>query len=709
MNILRLLTARLEGTAAQLDLDISFDEAIDDVSLVAERGFHVVIGRIFGFEDDLSCAFTYADNSGRFAPNLDVGALTPRNQVLEAVLDGHGGNRLTVRYRVEERDVLFAPALVLWPRVQPVQPSVSVSVTTFSNASSSSGSLGTNTIQQSQTCCYIAQPTNYTGDKWHIAAALVLNANYKVIILKRNQSGDEKGLAAGYSNFYTRVGVGALKILHGAASGKMRQIGQAYWPKRAKEYADKDPDALVKKATKIVRMTFASTSGILKAVEERGVARVVRELRAAFLSGFDDQVARRKILARLAPLQGNGRYLLVNMRCSHYHFEHNITQAIYQQIEAAAGLRGITVIRVGIFEPGFSNHERFGAWMQGFNDATYGGRPIDQRFIDIYGYREERQGFKVDELETAFLWATVAGLQNVVGIIGGRSGSLDIAAFMGVRTFSWDIVDNDPEYIRMLLAFPLMSCGRRQGLGQDGRGRPGKQDAPSEALLAGLLEPLALELWLAGEHVIPDHGPSYPIPRDVVEKQLEFEPLRYLDWMLDSERDDEEEEDDDDEKEQKDDGGRDVQPVYLEWLDQDETYLTTTAYGILDVGQAVDDGDCFFDCLWQLLPAPMRPVNTNGRGDLRTFLADYYRDTLNRAADSNRIRQNSEYATLEDIDTMAAALNAGGASIRLVAHFCAYGHRDAVPMETGADPYQAMLHMLFQVDADNNGHISPLT
>ncbi|MGZ3458883.1 MAG: hypothetical protein ACXU86_10325, partial [Archangium sp.] len=42
---------------------------------------------------------------------------------------------------------------------------------------------------------------------------------------------------------------------------------------------------------------------------------------------------------------------------------------------------------------------------------------------------------------TALLWARIADLQKeglVHGLIGGRSGSMDIASFMGVNAYSWD-------------------------------------------------------------------------------------------------------------------------------------------------------------------------------------------------------------------------------------------------------------------------------
>jgi hypothetical protein len=172
--------------------------------------------------------------------------------------------------------------------------------------------------------------------------------------------------------------------------------------------------------------------------------------------------------------------------------------------------------------------------MKGRFKDDYAKKPAGQQFIDIFGYREERTAAKADEQETAYLWSLVAKLKNVRGVIGGRSGSLDIAAFMGVRTLSWDIVDEDAEYFRMLLAYPLMSCCRRAGIEEEGR--PGTEDEPSGELNKGLLEPLALALWLQGREVIPEHGPSNPLPRKVVEKELEFEPLHYLDWMLDSKR-----------------------------------------------------------------------------------------------------------------------------------------------------------------------------
>ena len=89
---------------------------------------------------------------------------------------------------------------------------------------------------------------------------------------------------------------------------------------------------------------------------------------------------------------------------------------------------------------------------------------------------------------TAALWASIAALQEmgvVHGVVGGRSGSMDIAAFMGVNTAQWDLVDpTDTQCARLLQCHPILSILEMQ---------PAGRGVPGELPMAGF------NRWLAGE------------------------------------------------------------------------------------------------------------------------------------------------------------------------------------------------------------------
>ena len=89
----------------------------------------------------------------------------------------------------------------------------------------------------------------------------------------------------------------------------------------------------------------------------------------------------------------------------------------------------------------------------------------------------------------AFFWFKVvefARNNNInISMIGGRSGGMDIASFMGLRTASWDQVDpQDHHYMRLHLASAFNSI------------------IPLDAMNNGLYDAM-LELWLRGSHVVP--------------------------------------------------------------------------------------------------------------------------------------------------------------------------------------------------------------
>jgi hypothetical protein len=705
MIVLHLIAYALAGT--EVDATLGFDDGAPDIHIrfVLGTGSLADIGQTVA----LDVGLTVRSADGRFQPQIQLVRETQRNVDLDVELKDATGRELKLRYRLEEHDAAFAPKLE--PRASASASSSNAMALCTSDAQLSSAS---NVIDEEITYFYIAQPTNYSGDKWHIAIALLLEKRCKVIILKKDQTGDQKNLENGFASVYKKLGASEEQILRGAAQAKLRQISPDYWPKRAAFYAKGDKDPNVKNANRPVRMTFASTSIIMRAVEEQGADAVRKIIRDAFLAQFSNLAKRAKVDQRLAFLgQIGGNCVIVNMRCGHYHFEHNITETIYAQIAEAAGRQGLIVIRAGVYEPDY--HPPSGRWMAAFGDATFKGRPADQRFIDVFDFCSTKTSQKVDEFATAYLWARVAQMPNVVGIIGGRSGSLDIAAFMGVRTLSWDIVDNDREYIRMLLAFPLMSCIRRGGLGEDGRERPKKLDEPSADLLNGTLNSLALHLWLIGREVIPDHSLWQWLPRATTNDIL-FQPLDYLEFLLEPiAADDVSWEYESDSEDPGSSSDEDDTSMALPHFDEiqatesrSETKVRSQRYGTLTIGHAVDNGNCCFDTVRQLLPVDRRPLHVATADDFRQFLARHYRHTCHIDPDADRVQVDGAYVSIDDIKELVRALNINGADVEIVIHFNAYGSTDVVPMASGHGGNGPVLHLLFASDDNGLGHISPL-
>ncbi|WP_437512960.1 hypothetical protein [Sorangium sp. So ce1099] len=241
-------------------------------------------------------------------------------------------------------------------------------------------------------------------------------------------------------------------------------------------------------------MTFSATSVLMRAVEMYGIDRVRADLRDHFTRGLSYR-KRQEIERKVDALRGGGKCLLLNMRLGGYHPEHDVTEGIYRQLQRLARRHGWTLVCAG--KP----------------PAEWIRLPgVTVKTLDVYSDADLGSGMptEVDMRQTAYLWSLVADCGEVVGIVGGMSGSLDIAAYMGVKTFCWDISLADrrgiklkqsaeyPDSVRLLLSYPFMSIGPRRidGLIKDSA-------LVSDKTESALLDEAALELWLLDYNVIP--------------------------------------------------------------------------------------------------------------------------------------------------------------------------------------------------------------
>lgn len=368
---------------------------------------------------------------------------------------------------------------------------------------------------------FICQPGSFTGDVWHVAAAMALDEDVKTIVVVGKQDWKITRKSLQFRKFYEDIELDSQVEIY-QAPGMNKQVTPEYLLGRAQKYAVSKEWC----AKEDILLPYSSTSILIRAIQRKGVKPVVECLQKCFVKGLSDK-QKKSVQKKVADLDIQGPSILVNMRCAHYNFEHNITRLIFEQICAAAARSKLGVIRAGVFEPGNENHLKYGAWM----------KEVAHKELDIYNSKGKEKPEPVDQRETAYMWQLLAEDKNVRGIVGGRSGSLDIAAFMGVRTFSWDIVNvKDAEYVRMFMAYPLMSIGRRYGTKND------KQ--PGDLLKNYGLEPGALEVWMWGLHPVEVHTPEVnPIPESVL-PSLELVPVELLEKHMEEKIEEEEEDSD---------------------------------------------------------------------------------------------------------------------------------------------------------------------
>jgi osmotically-inducible protein OsmY len=340
---------------------------------------------------------------------------------------------------------------------------------------------------------YLVLPGNYSGDSWACVAAMLLDPTIHVILTAKDsledlaESTDYDKIAAQFLEFAKQT-EGVTNVndrLHVTVGGMGQQGSDSAVASQATQAitdhkkADADP---------LIGWTFSSTSVIMRAAERMGVAALRSTLVGAFTAKSEAYDA---LVGRIA---SQGPCVLLNMRVGRpgNHPQHNMTKTIYSQLKKQITSAGFKIVRIGTYQN--STWTPKAQWMQDLKEDNGDGI-----LIEIFP-----SGERADRRHTSYFWASVAKLPDVLGVMGGRSGSLDIAAFMGVRTFCWDIEKRDDagfhEYVRQLLMFPIMSIGRRCTPKTLKGGHYFDQKKPAPTLG---LETLDVDCWLTGHHILP--------------------------------------------------------------------------------------------------------------------------------------------------------------------------------------------------------------
>jgi len=347
---------------------------------------------------------------------------------------------------------------------------------------------------------WLIHPGAMTGDLWHIAAALCIDPNLRLVAAwNRNNERDNRNARALLSL------VGALGVADGRVVSET-VAGPADMSVGNDEARVSGSDRVRGgRGVPLVGHTWASTSAMIMRALTGGYSRVRVQAAQDELSGlFDKATAASEhfqqfkaaydgySLAWLANLQANTHYVLINMRWVGLHGQnpqHNITQGRYNQIVTRANTvnarRPTQVIKIGI--PDVIDPVNCG-WA-----AAAPGVGGPAAAVDIFCDSPAAppglaNAIWTNKLFQAYFWQQVVARAKAVGatihLIGGRSGGMDIASFLGIRSASWDRPSAaDQHYMRLHWAAPYNSIIR---------------DYEGERLDDG-----ALEYWMLSGDLVP--------------------------------------------------------------------------------------------------------------------------------------------------------------------------------------------------------------
>lgn len=301
---------------------------------------------------------------------------------------------------------------------------------------------------------YIILPGEYSGDMWHVVAACIVRPGLQILIGVLSDGEKEIEGAKAIMTYFEKVGLAdRVQILAGKSgykevvlAGKTREISDiegkpVMWQHLALAQAKFPNDS--------IPPLYACTSMIMRAIEELGKTKVIAGLRAGLSANLG--LATREHVASYAltvlTATKSKKVLFVLGRDAGYNPQHNLTPTRMQEIARAAAEAGYHLVLVG--------------GPKGLNELAEKVGLENYSVIDLRDWVTLTGSEHQDERARAYFWYCVVDIAlkegTCVKFVGGRSGSTDLPAFMGMDVLSWDTFDaNNPEYLRLLLTAPLL-------------------------------------------------------------------------------------------------------------------------------------------------------------------------------------------------------------------------------------------------------------
>ncbi len=293
---------------------------------------------------------------------------------------------------------------------------------------------------------WINQPGNYSGDTWHIAAAMSLSDSISLV-----QTVHERDCRTAQQarTFYHDIGINNSRVLMvplvSTLDCDLRLSRVADRVKYNYRHIQAASDALQKQGCAKTNICYAyqATALYLQAAHQKQFAS--ETLKNVFTESLvkENPEAVLEIEKRARAIPSNA--VLIIGRYANYLKEYDADCARTSTIVELAHSHGRPYCLI-------ANESA---------DATKTANLFNIAVIDPYCLHKDinnvRDTGRVDMRGTAYFWRCLAqkGRQNLV--VGGRSGSVDIAAYLGVEVVEWDVFNaDDPESLRLANMSPSM-------------------------------------------------------------------------------------------------------------------------------------------------------------------------------------------------------------------------------------------------------------
>lgn len=292
---------------------------------------------------------------------------------------------------------------------------------------------------------------------WHAAAALLVNPDLGVVVAVGSDEKDSKGVVE-IRKFLTDIGMGNRFVEVDIKPSKTvffngDEVEAKSLPGKplAWQYLGAVQKTRGNPENNTYHLIYRSTSFIMRAIEDHGKELVLRVLGAGLTFGLGRNVRKFVVdyAAEVLEKFKGKKVLFVLGRVAKYNPQHDLNPDRLSLIAKAATQEGFELVIIG--------------WAKEIDQVAKEAGVKNYTCVDLRDWATLTGVNQLEERARAYFWRCVVALakhksfQIQVKLVGGRSGSTDIAAFMGVDVLSWDVFNiNNPEYLRLLITAPCL-------------------------------------------------------------------------------------------------------------------------------------------------------------------------------------------------------------------------------------------------------------
>lgn len=289
---------------------------------------------------------------------------------------------------------------------------------------------------------WLNQPSDYSGDTWHIAAAMVVNSAVGVCQTVSQPIPDAESQARRAQRFYGSIGfddrVRCFRTPENLRDGLQLRLA----PDRV-EYNERNM-ALAR--TQLAQANergqllyvYQATALVMNALPVLGRNGLIGRLSHGLCQGFDHRSLGAAAIGELVETIPKSAIVVVG-RYGGYHRRYNADLPLLREIREVAlatNRQAILIADRDTEAAQSAQHELGIVIIDPYHVHSNLTTLADPRYVDMRS--------------VAYFWRVLASARPTVTVVGGRSGATDIAAFMGARVMQWDHCDpEDPESLRL--------------------------------------------------------------------------------------------------------------------------------------------------------------------------------------------------------------------------------------------------------------------